>query len=500
MKFQGFVGPSYKLDSVNVDCQRCVNLYPEMIESGTGKEAQVDYLKSTPGLRKLIDVGLDNGPIRMIHVDPHGRVFVAAGDKMYKLSFDGTDWSFLRIGPVITLSTSTGPIIAASTSSGPDQAATVFVDGVNSYLHYFSVPGGIDEFNTFADFGYPVVPGATHVAFVDGYFIYNEGGTNNFHVSNWDDFAADPLLLAAAEGDPDKIVAIIACNRDLWILNERSTEVFSDVGNPDFPFERVQGGFIEKGCLAPYSVAKIDSFVIWLGRDEFGAGMIYAVQGLTPQRISTHAVEAAIARYASPENAVAYTYQDRGHMFYVLSFDEATWVYDSTTKLWHERAFTNGGTLERHRAAFHCYIPQYKIHMAGDYANSKIYQFDEDYCSDDGAELTRMRTFPHVSSGGNRVFCSQFILDMETGVGLDGGVQGSDPKVMLDYSDDGGHAFKNETWMSAGTSSGGIGDFKKRVIWRRLGSFRDRVFRVKVTDPVKVTFNSVDIELQQGAS
>ena len=73
---------------------------------------------------------------------------------------------------------------------------------------------------------------------------------------------------------------------------------FSQV-NPDFPFERVQGGFIEYGCVAPASLAKIKGVVFWLGRDAFGQGVVYLAQGMTPQRISTHAIEQAIAGYAS---------------------------------------------------------------------------------------------------------------------------------------------------------------------------------------------------------
>lgn len=507
MKFEGFIGPAYTLKSVNVDCQRCVNLFPELIESGRGKGGEVAYLKSTPGLLALIDLG--TGPIRCIHVDPQGRVFAVRGDTMYLLTFNGTIWSSAALdcvhdslGPTpskVTLDSSTGIIKAASIQNSATDCATVFVDGVNTYLFWY-YGSGSGDFGEFAAFGYEGVPGATHVVFIDGYFIFNKAETNQFFVTDFASFNVSPLSFASAEGDPDNIIALIANNRDLILINERSTEVFGNTGNADFPFERVQGGFIEKGGVAPYSIAKIEGFVFWLGRDEFGQGVVYATQSLQPQRISTHAIEFAIQGYADISAATGYTYQSGGHSFYVLNFDEATWVYDISTKLWHERAYTGDVGLERHRADVHCFIPEYGIHMVGDFENGQVYQLDDDTYSDDGNEITRLRTFPHVSSGLKNLFCSAMQLDMETGVGLDGSGQGSDPQVMMQFSNDGGHTFSSEMWASAGQKIGGIGQYKTRVRWTRLGVFRDRVYLIKITDPIPVTLIAVEIELEQGNS
>jgi hypothetical protein len=492
MKFQGFVGPTYSLKSVNVDSQRCVNLYPEAIESGAGKGGEVAYLKSTPGLKNILNVG--NGPIRCTHIDPQGIVFVVSGDRLHKVVYDGVNWIGSPLGSSLFL-TSTGTVVAASAKIG-DETVTVFVDGVTCYAYVFTPGFPAGYFGKFADFGYPGVPGATHVAFIDGYFIFNEIDTNQFYVSDFNSLNIDPLSFASAEGDPDKIVGIIASNRDLWLFNERTTEIFVNTGNADFPFERVSGGFIEKGCSARFSIAKIEGSVFWLGRDESGQGIVYAARGLTPERISTHAVEAAISSYADLTTASAYTYQMNGHAFYVLNFAEATWVYDLSTRMWHERAYTNLGRLERHRAEKHVFIPAQGVHLLGDYSSNKVYLFDENYFYDGTAPITRMRVSPHISSELKRITCNSFQIDMEVGVGLDGITQGTNPQVMLDYSDDGGHSYSNEKWASAGA----IGENKKRVIWRRLGQFRDRVFRIKITDPVKVSIIGAEIDIEAGAS
>lgn len=490
MRFKGFIGPAYTLKSVNVECQRLVNMYPELNELGTGREGEVAHYLSTPGLELLIEVG--TGPIRLVEEDPQGRIFVVSGTKLYNVAFSGTVWSSTELG---TLNTSNGSVRCASNLLANGDCITVFVDGTDSYT--FENVSDVESFDDYAGRSYSQVDGATHVENIDGFFVFNKSGTNQFYVSEWGSFSVDPLDFASAEGDPDNIVAIVKNARDLWLINERTTEVFTNVGNPDFPFERVQGGFIQIGCVAPYSVAAIAGAVFWLGRDKSGQGVVYAASSTQPQRISTHAIENVISQYAVDvlATADAYTYQDGGHTFYVLNFPESTWVFDLSTKLWHERAYNNEGVLERHRAQHHSFVSQYGFHLVGDYEDNRIYQMTNDYYKDDDQPIVRLRTAPHVNSELKRLFFKSLQLDIETGKGLSGGVQGEDPQAMLDWSDDGGHTWSNEHWASCGA----IGNYKARVIWKRLGSARDRVFRVRISDPIKVVMLGAELDVEKGA-
>lgn len=508
MKFTGFIGPSYTLDSVNVDAQRCVNLYPEIIESGTGKGGQRAYLKATPGLKKILEVG--DGPIRLVHVDSIGRVFVVSGNQLFTIKRTDGVWSSTLCdtqgeagtGSAFTFDTDSGLMKAASMSflgDGTD-SSTVFVDGTDNYIFWQFGPTNI-AVGKLSSAGFGDVPTATDIVWVDGSFVVNEGGTNKFWVSDLQSFNIDALSFASSEGDPDLVLALAVNHRDLWVFNEKTTEIYSNTGNADFPFERVGGGFLEIGLAAKRSVAKAEGTLLWLGSSAEGRGIIYAARGMTPQRVSTHAIEQAINGYADISTATAYTYQWKGHSFYVLNFAEATWAYDLSTGLWHERAYTNNGDLERYRADTHAFSSLYGVHVLGDYANAKVYIFDDEFYYDDvTTPITRLRAFPHVSTEDlKRVFCSRLQIDMETGIGLPSG-QGSDPQVMLDWSNDGGHTWSDESWTSAGGQVGGIGEFKKRVQWRRLGSFRDRVFRIKITDPVPVTLIDAFIDFEVGAA
>lgn len=500
-KFQGFVGPSNALKSKAIDAQRLINMYPEMIESGTGKEGQVAYLKSLPGYEQLFTVG--DGPIRLIHVDnppvnivnPTNRVFIASGAEMYKAIWNTTTsvWDVTWLGD---LSTSEGPMYAASAKI--DLGVTVFVDGTECYLHWIYIDDGLpsENFNTFAEYGYIGVDNATKVIWVDGYFIFIQANSGQFFVSDWNSLNVDPLSFASAEGDPDNIVSIITNHRDLILFNERSTEVYVNTGNADFPFERVQGGFIEKGCLAPASVAKIDSRVFWLSRDEFGQGIICSLQGMVPDRISTHALEQAIKTYTNIEDATAYTMQRDGHSFYVINFTEATWCFDLNTKMWHEQASLLNGQLKRNRLEYVKFFPYTGIHFAADFETNKIYQLNDSVYLHDTEPIVRERIFPHISASGHMIVCNALRIDMQMGVGTSALGQGHDPKVMLSWSNDDGRTWSNERIASIGK----IGETSKRVIFWRLGSYRKRIYKLRITDPNEINILAVDLDLQVGAS
>jgi hypothetical protein len=476
MKFQGFIGPSYKLNTVDVDAQRCINLYPQITESGKGKEGEVASLVSTPGLTLLTTLG--SGPIRGQYTASNGVPFIVSGNTLYSLD---SSFSATTIG---TLNTATGNVSIADNGTN-----LVVVDGDYGYFHTL----GLNSLSQISD---PDFLGADQVVFQDGYFIFNKPDSGQFYITNLNSVSIDSLDIASSEGNPDDIVGLISDHRELWIFNENTTEVFYNSGNADFPFERIEGAYIEIGCAARWTIQKMNNSVLWVGADSKGRGVVYQATGFVPKRISTHAIEQAIEKYGDISSASSYTYQQNGHFFYVLNFSSAntTWVYDVSTGLWHERVFTNAGDFERHRTNYHCFA--YNTHIVGDYENGKIYKLDSSVNTDDGEEITRQRVFPHISAEFKRMFFSYLQVDMRTGIGLDGATstQGSNPQAILDWSDDGGYTWSNEKWASIGK----IGKRLTRVLWRRLGQSRERVFRVTITDPNPITLISASLDVKMG--
>lgn len=466
------------MQSINVDCQRCVNLFPELDELGTGKEREVSSLVPTPGLRLLLT--LPNSPVRGIWGASNGQLFAVGGNKFYRIS---SGFAATELG---TLNSTTGPV-----SMSDNGLHVVMVDGTDGYSWTIAT----DSFAEITDGDFL---GADQVTFQDGYFLFNEPDSGTFFFSDINAVTFDGLDIAKAEGSPDNLVGLISCNQNVYLFGTQSTEVFYNSGDADSPWARIQGAVMNVGLSAAFSVAKLGNAVFWLGGDETGTGIVYRAQGYQAQRISTPAVESVIRTLSADDlaDSRAWAYQQGGHTFYCLNLPgtDSTWVFDASTNLWHERQYLNLWSLERHRAD--CHAVAFGQNIVGDYQNGKIYALDPDTLTDAGTSIARIRTAPHLTKELRRIFHSSFQLDMETGVGLDGVTQGTNPQAILQWSDDGGHNWSNEYMASIGK----IGARKTRVIWRRLGSSRDRVYRVKITDPVKVVLIGAELGFDEGVA
>lgn len=475
MRLPGFIGPAYKLQTVVADCQRCINLYPEINELKTGRPNEVGILIKRPGLRLLATIG--SGPIRGVYAASNKVLYVVSGNKIYSVN---SAWSATEEG---SLSTDTGQV-----SMADNGITLVVVDGPYAY----GLTLGEHDWakNEDQDF-----TGADQIVYQDGYFIWGVPDTGRFMISSLYAPAVDPLDFASAEGAPDNIVSVIDDHRELWLFGDKSTEVFYNSGNPDFPFERIQGAFIEHGCVATWSTAKMNNTTFWLGGDDRGAGVVWSAQGYQPKRISNHAIEAEFQSYGDISDATAFTLQWHGHNFYVLSFPAAqkTWVYDTATEQWHEWTYFNNGVIEAFKAITHAYV--YSTHVVGDRDNGKIYALDSSVFKDDTAPIKWLRSSPHFVTGLKRIVYNSFQLDMRVGDGLTTG-RGDDPQIMIRWSDDGGRTWSNEHWVAQGA----IGKYATRAIIRKLGSSRQRVWEVSGTDPVVTALLGAEIDFKLATS
>jgi hypothetical protein len=466
------LGSAYVARSVNAADNRMVNLFPEIVPEG-GKEPA--FLQRAPGLTRLATIGI--GPIRGEWTfGDYG--YVVSGPTLFQVD---SNWNAVAKGTIA----GTGPVSMA------DNGIQLFV-AANPQGYIYNAQ--TDVFQQITD---PDFPGAVTVGYLDGYFVFNEPNSQKIWVTQLlDGTSIDPLDFASAEGNPDDVVAIFVDHRELWVYGTNSTEVWYNAGLLDFPLARIQGAYNELGCAAPYSVAKMDNQIYWLGKDARGQGMVFRAAGYMGQRISTHAIEWQLQEYPNLEDAVGYTYQQDGHSFYVLNFPTAntTWVFDVATGAWHERASFQNGQFNRHRGNSQMFFNA--TNVVGDYQNGKIYKLDLEVYADDGQPQKWLRSWRALPTGANnltRTVQHALQLDCETGVGLNVG-QGNDPQVMLRFSDDGGHTWSNERWKSMGR----IGRYGFRTIWRRLGAtmkIRDRVYEVSGTDPVRIYIMGAELIL-----
>lgn len=455
----GLVGPSYQERSLPFDAQRTVNLFPVLDETKNGKE--VSALYGTPGLSLFSTCG--EGSIRGVFCAANGRAFVVSGITLYEVTSDGT-------------ATSRGAMSSGSSVVTMDENGTqlAICDGSTVYIFTYAT-------NAFAVVGDIDIPSSGTLCFIDGYFVVSKNSSGAFYISSlYDGNTWDPLDFATAESSPDNLIRVINAGGNLWLLGNNTIEIWTNIGGSGFPFERINNAKMDMGCLAAHSVVTVGNSIVWLGRDKKGSGVVYSAQGISPQRISTHAIEYKIQQASNPSALRGYSYQQDGHVFYVLTGLDTTLVYDFTTELWHERAYLNPqGVYEAHLGL--CHMFAFDMHLVGDRSSGKVYEMSLDVYSDNGSAIKRMRVFTHIGEEGKRFTINSLQVDFERGVGLTTG-QGSAPVAALRMSKDGGRSWSNEYQASIGA----IGVRLPRTRWNRLGQYELATIEISITDPVKV--------------
>lgn len=446
-----FVGPSYTARSSNLNAQRTLNWYPETSPDGKSQIA----LLPRPGMTSYVDISANpvRGGIRF-----NDMAYVVVGGSFYEVALGVATFKGL-------LNTTSGRV-----SMVAGGAEILIVDGSYGYT-YGTATGTFLQISD-ADFA-----GGDFVDFTGGLFIVNDPGTAQMRCSgsyNGQTWATSDF--ATAESTPGDIVRVLVDHDELVVFKKDATEFWYFDGGSGFPFAKVSGSTLGRGCAAGHSVERVDNSVFWLGEDL----VVYRLNGRQPVRISTHAVESAIEGYSVVSDAYAFTYIWDGHAFYVLTFPtgNATWVFDADTEMWHEAGSFSGGTSGKWNVS--CAFRLENEVVVGDSTDGVLYTLDADTYTDGGTTIERIRVAPVIHSDQKQIFHNALEIDFEGGVGLISG-QGSEPVAMLSWSDDGGHNFGNEVYATLGLQ----GQYGSRATWYSLGESRNRYYKVRITDPVK---------------
>ncbi len=458
--YPGFVGPSYQSQSYMADSERLINRYPERNESETAPTPWA--LMQCPGFEQVASVA--QGPIRGIF-SQSGRTFFVAGFDLYELNADDTT---TLIDVVVADS---NPVTFMSNGDAGHQV------GLTSGDKFYVLDLTNNTLST------EMSSGATMCAFLDGFGLILDANTSTLQVTPFEDFTnidTGNVVQRTAGSDPWKALYVV--NRLIYLLGEKTSEVWWDAGTSPFPFAPIQEAFMQEGIAAAFSGARLGKSLVWLSQNDQGRGVLVETNEYTPGRISTHGVEASIQTYGTLTDAVAFSYQEGGHTFYVLTFPQAerTWVYDQSTSLFHERLYWNTTTGDwlAYRPMF--FAAQETRNLVGDRLEGVIYRMSSSLYTDvDGAYIRRMRQPPRLSFDQKRFVTNSIQVIADVGIGLVTG-QGSDPQIMRQSSKDGGKTFGNEHWRTMGK----IGAYGTRIRWTQCGQARNRVDRFIDTDPV----------------
>lgn len=403
------------------------------------------------------------------------------------------------------------------------QANTVAV-GVTMYAINFSVLPSTDG----------AFSGANTVDVMDNYIVYNNPTTQQWGSTDLLSPISPQTSYSLKDGAPDDLVALIVDHREVYLLGEVSSEVWTDVGAVPFPFQRIPGTSTQHGIAAPFSLSRLGDSFAYVSRNNRGQAQIMQMQGYKPGRISTHAVENTLANQYV-DDAIAWTYQLEGHEVYVVTFPtlNLTWAYDIATQMWHKWLYTaDDNSYQRHRGNC-CAVFQGMV-LVGDYENGRIYELDKQNYTDNGQNVRRLRRAPHLVTDFQRQYFDELQIQFQPGVGTTGlsqptgdiflnspyiiypdatfligpfqtyvigqqanlsnNVTTTNPQAMLRWSNDGGSTWSKEYWVSIGK----MGKYRNRAIWRRLGTARDRVFEVSITDPVNAVIIAANLKASEG--
>jgi hypothetical protein len=472
-------GTPYYGQSLIASAERAINLYAEPNKDPAAPAPITWY--PIPGTVLFSEISpAFVGKNRGIYRTTSGTVYTVIGSSVFQILANGTT---VFIGTITDRPTQ---IVFADNG-----LAVVLVDGTQGW----AIDMATNSFGVIID---PAFYGASHVVFLDTFFVFNRPGTNQFYWSlSMVSYALltggtsfDPLDIAAKAGSADPLIGLATAHKELWLIGTITSEVWIGTGAADSYFQQQQGAYIDHGGIAAYSIANQDIITFFLMRDRQGRNMVLMAAGYEVFPISTPFLVSEFNSYSRVDDAIGFCFQINNHAFYALIFPTANkgWLYDITSKQWSEWAWlnTDDGSLNRPRA--NCATFGHDRILLGDWENGYVYYLDEDTFTDNEVPVIRRRRFKHlVGDTYERIVYRSFDAYIEVG----NGTPGTDYQIDLSWSDDAGKTFSNPlSQVFQG------GQYAKTLTWNGLGMARDRVFQLEWSAPVKTAINGAFIEVK----
>jgi hypothetical protein len=461
-------GPSYQSRSRPLSSQKTQNWYQQFNEQG--KESYV--LLPFPGLKVLGTLpGIDRGFHRMAEV-----LYQVKGGFLYEIDNAGVH-------------TLRGEIPGSGRAIIKDDGINMFIVSDLKVWQYST------DTNTVIEVTDPNITGAKSVDFFNNQFIYTFDRFST--ISNVGNGAvASGLNIVGEETLPDNLVRDFVFDEVIYRCGVRSIVGWynSGVGSP--PIDKLQGRIFDVGLAAINSISETDEAFYWLGDDY----AIYRASAGSHQRISTDAISHELQRYSDVSDAIGSTFTLEGQNFYMITFPTGKKTFIVNESLgeqgWFELSSGVSSPLDSKIYQGTSVISVYGKNVIADIDNGNVYTLDLDTYTNNSEPLQRVRVTQSINgdllnSKGKRVQMSCIKFIMESGVGLMAG-QGDNPRIMVEYSDDGGNTWRGGSWPKVGR----LGQFTLQVEWFNLGSFYDRIFRLSTTDPVNYSIYSATIDLR----
>lgn len=337
------------------------------------------------------------------------------------------------------------------------------------------------------------VPTAVNqLASIDGYILANNLSTASTDLRNkvFHSPVNDPLAAGgwsqyfAASGDSDAIQSIKVLNRQIYAVGQTTTEIWENDGTS--PFSRTAGGFVQTGCIAPFSTVVSENAMFWLNQDRHFVQWV----GGKLTRISSP-YDKDLSRFSAVADCEGYRVEVDGVPLIIWAFptENRTLVYNYGKEDWAEWRHWDSDAMEYDRwiGGCHVWVPDWGLHLVGSRLTSTIYSMSADVYTDAGDEIRMLRESGHIDYKTTRQKISkEFRIRAKRG----SMVVDTVPKLMLRWKDD------NRRWSNLHELSlGDEGDTSLVLRLQRTGIYRTRKYELTATDAVPIVFGDAEEDI-----
>ena len=433
---------------------RLVNCYSE----DAGPEARSTTIYATEGLDPWLTVSASGGIKCLITTDT--RLYGVAGKQVFTVDINEV------VTILLTLAVE-APCYMVRNRRNPNTQVGLVTNGL-----YYVIDGVTITLNADPDLLGP----PSSIAVRDGIFLIPTNFNRYFGTGEDDAANVAAGFFGRAQRNPDEILRVMASETDVVLFGSQSIEWHQNQPNALAAFPFVPIAQVEIGIIGPEAVAKLDRAMVWVAND----GTVRMMQGYGGVRISNYSVERAIGGLLDPSviQLFGWNQKDTGHAFMAVTCAKFTWVYDFKTEKWHERESYG---LTRWRAS-QTVEWQGQV-LAGDYATGTLYSLTGSVMTDNGAAIVMKVQCPPVDGQPDGIRYDELNVYFAPGVGNNGAnLHGSMPKMMVDWSDDGGSTWSAQRFAQMGVA----GDTQSRAKFTRLGAsyYNTRTFRFSISADV----------------
>lgn len=330
------------------------------------------------------------------------------------------------------------------------------------------------------------------VAWVDGYFMTTDG---QFLIVTelGSPTSVNPLKYGSSEVDPDPIVAVLKLRNEIHALNRHTIEVFDNVGGELFPFQRIDGAQIQKGCIGTHACCVYMDRIAFLGSGRNEAPGIYVGASASTQKISTQEIDSLLLTYAESQlsQVKLESRNDKSNQYLYVHLPDRTIVYDAAASeaLGEQVWFTLSSSLvgfSQYRAQN--FVWAYDKWLVGDPQSGNVGYLSQSVGHHWGQQVRWEFGTVIVYNEGKGAIFNQLEL-----VSLTGSIElGKSPLISTSYSYD-GQSWSQDRSISVGT----LGNTRKRLCWFQQGHMRNwRVQRFRGDSDSHVSFVRLEAQIE----